>query len=194
MNQEIEVKFLNINHAAMEKKLVSIGATKVGDYFYKRIVFDFPDLSLHKKGAFVRLRHEGDRITLTWKQRQGVKSHDGKTSDNGMEEIETVVGDFEKTANILYRLGMVSKFYEENRRSRWKKGDTVFDIDTWPMLEPYLEIEAPSWAAVDAAIAELGLDPAHKKIFTTLQVYALAGIAELDYEKITFEEQVKRKQ
>lgn len=192
MNQEFEVKFLDVDVPKLEEKLRSIGATKVGDYFYKRITFDYPNLSLMDKGAWLRLRDEGDRVTLTWKKRLGMKSHDGLTSDEGMEEIEVVVEDFQKTAAILRSIGMTDKFYQENKRERWKKGSVEFDIDGWPRLKPYLEIEGPSWKEVEASILELGLDPKDKKIFSTNQIYKLAGINELEYSKMTFEGFVKR--
>ena len=192
MNEEIEVKFLDVDVQKLEEKLAAIGAKKVGDYSYRRNVFDFPGFPLNEKGAWVRLRDEGDKITLTWKQRLGITSHDGTTSDTGMEEIEVVVSDFDATATMLRRIGMIDKFYIENKRSRWVRGTVEFDIDSWPLIKPYLEIEAKSWADVDEAIQLLGLNPADKKIFSTNQVYHLNGIVELDYTKLTFDEVVKR--
>lgn len=192
MNQEYEVKFLDIDVLEIEERLTKIGARKVGEYFYRRIVFDYPDLSLSAKGAWVRLRDEGDRVTLTWKQRLGMKAHDGSASDDGMEEIEIVVSDFNQTADILRKIGLHDKFYQENRRKRYQKGTVEFDIDTWPLLDPYLEIEAHSWEAIDIAIRELGLNPDHKKIFSTGQIYTMNNINELDYEKMGFTELIKK--
>ena len=190
--EEIEVKFLNIDKDHVAQKLVAIGAEKVGDFSYRRIVFDFPGFPLNEKSAWVRLRDEGDRIALSFKQRIGATSHDGSTSDTGMEEVEVVVSDFEKTATFLRRIGMIDKFYQENKRTRYKKGDVEFDIDSWPALKPYLEIEAKSWEAIDKAIAELGLDPKDKKIFSTNQIYNMEGIRELDYIRMSFTEMIKR--
>ena len=190
--EEIEVKFLNIDPVLIEKKLVDLGAEKTFEKIYRRRVFDHPDLRLNNRGAFVRLRDEGDKITLTFKQRLGVKTHDGKTNDKGMEEIEVNVSDFEKTAVLLKKIGLEEKFYEENRRIRYQLGDIEFDIDFWPLLEPYLEIEAPSWGKIDEAIKLLRLDPKDKKIFSTYQVYQLKGINENDYQILTLEKIVKK--
>jgi len=190
--QEIEVKFLNVDQNVIEKKLTEIGAKKVGEYFYRRRVFDYPDWRLNKAASWLRLRDEGDRITLSFKQRLGADAHDGTTNDAGMEEIEITVSDFNKTATLLLGLGFVDKHYMENRRIRWIKDEVEFDIDTYPELEPYLEIEAPTWEKIDEAIGWLGLNSLEKKIFSGDQVYALKGIKVGEYSRLAFDGLVKR--
>ena len=190
--EEIEVKFLNIAPVLMEKKLAELGARKIFEKLYRRRVFDYPDLRFDKIGAYIRLRDEGDKITLTFKRRLGVKTHDGKTNDEGMEEVEIKVSDFEKTAEFLTKIGLKEKFYEENRRIRYQLDDIEFDIDFWPLLEPYLEIETSSWEKIDQAIKLLNLDQKDKKIFSTFQVYQLKGINEKDYQVLTFDKVIKK--
>lgn len=192
MDEEIEVKFLNINVGAIEDKLKSIGAKKIGEYSYRRQIFDYPDYPLDKKGAWLRLRDEGDKITLSFKQRLGIEAHDGSVSDTGMEEIEITVSDFEKTKKLLLKIGLIEKFYQENKRIRWEKDGIEFDMDFWPQLEPYLEIEAKSWGEIDTAIGWLGLNPDEKKIFSANQIYKSKGINEIDYTRMTFDGFVKR--
>lgn len=190
--EEPEVKFLNIDPVKIQKKLKQIGAKKVFDRLYRRRVFDYPDLRFNKEGAWIRLRDEGEKVTLAFKRRLGVKSHDGKTNDESMEEIEVKVSDFEKTAKFLSAIGLIEKFYEENRRIRYLLGKTEFDIDFWPALEPYLEIEASTWKEVENAIKILNLNPNDRKIFATYQIYQLKGIVETDYKIITFEKMIKK--
>ena len=191
--EEIEVKFLNIDVPAIEKKLKAAGAQKKFDRMYRRKVFDYPDLRLNAKAARIRVRDEGDQVTLGFKQRKDASDDKGKSNDSGMHEVEVVVDDFERTVQFLESIGLEAKFYEENRRVRWVKDKITFDIDYWPMLKPYLEIEASNWDDIYKGIALLGLDPKDKKLFATMQVYALEGIDELDYEIITFDKQVKKK-
>lgn len=190
--EEFEAKFLNVDIEALEKRLVEIGATKVGEFFYKRQVMDYPDLRMDSSGAWLRVRDEGDRVTLGYKRRLGMDKHDGSTSDTGMEEIEVTVSDFDKTRELLHKVGLIDKFYQENKRIRWEKDGVEFDIDSWPKLNPYLEIEADSWEKVDQAIGWLGLDPADKKVFSTNQIYNAEGIRELDYVKMGFDEFIER--
>ena len=190
--EEIEVKFLNIDSDLVQKRLKEVGAKKIFDRLYRRKVFDYPDLRLNNKGAWIRIRDEGDRITLAFKQRIGIEVHNGKTNDKTMEEIEIKISSFEKMAEILCKIGLKEKFYEENRRIRYQLGDIEFDIDFWPKLEPYLEIETSSWEEIDKAIKLLNLNPKDKKIFSTYQIYQLQGIDENDYQEITFKKMVKK--
>jgi adenylate cyclase class 2 len=186
--REIEVKFLDIDPEKIQNKLESIGAKKIGEYFYRRRVFDYPDWRLDKANSWLRLRDEGDGVTLSFKKRIGVNLSDVNANDSGMEEIEIVVNDFEKTAELILQLGFVEKHYVENRRIRWEKDGIEFDVDTYPELEPYLEIEAPSWEKIDDAIRFLGLNQKDKKIFSTNQIYAKKGIRVEEMKRITFDE------
>jgi len=190
--EEIEVKFLDVNAHELQEKLKSIGAEKVGDFFYRRRVFDYPDWRLEEKGSWLRLRDEGDKITLSFKQRLGIPK-DGIGNDAGMEETEIVVSDFDTTAQLILKLGFMEKHYAENKRTRWVKDGIEFDIDTYPELAPYLEIEAPSWGEIDKAIAWLGLNPADKKIFSTNQIYKLKGIHVSECSRLTFTDGVVKR-
>lgn len=190
--EEIEVKFLDVDPKAMETKFVKIGAKKAFDRVFKSRVFDYPDLRLNSDAAWIRLRDESDKITLSFKKRLGRGGDGGKTNDKGMIEHEVIVNDFDKTSDIFLAAGFIQKFYEEKRRIRYMLGDIEFDIDFVPMLKPYLEIESDDWAKIDKAIKLLGLDPKDKKIFSTFQIYQLEGINMLDYTELTLNRQTKR--
>ncbi|MEK7632156.1 MAG: CYTH domain-containing protein [Patescibacteria group bacterium] len=189
--QEIEAKYLGIDVSAVQEKLLQFGAQRMFERLYKRKVYDYADLRLNAVGAWVRVRDEGDRITLGFKQRQGMAANAGQ-NDAGMEEIEVVVDSFDRTCLLLERIGLALKFYQENRRSRYVLDGITYDIDTWPGLAPYLEIEGPSWQAIDAGAVKLQLDPSTKKIFSTHQIYLANGIEELEYVHMGFDRMEKR--
>ncbi len=188
--EEKEVKFLDIDVAKIERKLIALGATKKFSVLYRRKVFDYPDLRLHKAWSWIRLRDEGDKITLTYKKRLGANST--THGDEGMEEIEVIVDDFAQTALFLEKIGLRQKFYEENKRTRYVLENIHFDIDTWPLIPPYLEIEAPTWEAIDEAIKLLELPSADKKICSTMQVYEMYGVNENDFAVMTFDSVTKK--
>ena len=176
----------------MEQKLVAIGAIRIGEFFFKRRIFDYPDMRLDKDHSWLRLRDESDKVTLSFKRRFGVKSSDGLTSDDGMQEFEITVSDYKTAGDIILQLGLVEKNARENKRTKYRKGNVEFDLENCPRLNPYMEIEGKSWADVDQAILELGLDKNEAKRFSTKQIYALAGINESDYRYMGFDTFIKK--
>lgn len=189
--QEYEVKFINIDPKTIEQKLLSLGGEKVFDRVFHRVVFDYADLRLDKVLAWVRVRDEGDKVTMAFKQRQ---PSNAAKNDTGMVEDEIEVSDFETACSILRRIGLTDKFFMENRRVQFKLDGVEVDIEYWPLLQPYLEIEGESWDEVNRTIEKLGLDPNEKKIYTTTQIYAEQGIDDKDYSHLTFKNPRKRSQ
>ena len=192
LTEEIEVVFLEIDKENIEKRLESIGAKKVKDFFYRHSAFDYPDYRLNSDNSWIRLRDEGDEFILAFKKRLGVTSQDGSTNDEGMEEIEIVVDNYDKTKLFLEKIGFIEKHEAEKKRVRWQKEDIIFDIDTWPDLPTFIEIEAPNWEKIDIAIEWLGLDPKNRKICSVNQIYKMYGKDVNDYQKISFNGLVKK--
>lgn len=190
--EEIEVVFLDIDKEELEKKLKSVGAEKVKDIFYRHAAFDYPDYRLDKDNSWIRLRDDGGKIILAFKKRLGVTSQDGSTNDEGMEEVEVVVDSYEETKLFLEKVGFIEKHEAEKKRSRWKKGTVVFDIDTWPSIPPFVEIEAESWEDIDEATKLLGFNPDERKICSVNQIYRLYDMDVNDYQKISFDGMVKK--
>jgi adenylate cyclase, class 2 len=186
--EEIEVKFLDVDSESLIKKLEKLGAKRIFERLYKRRVFDYPDFSLDDNYSWVRLRDEGDQITLAFKQR--IKPGKEGENDQSMQESEITVSDFKETTNILLSIGLIEKSYQENKRIRYSFNGIEFDIDFWPNVPPYLEIEADSWEKIEEAIKLLELNPEDKKIYSTYQVYDVYNIKMKDYKRITFEEMI----
>lgn len=69
MQTEIEAKWLNIDIDLMRNKLEKNGAQLVHpERQMRRCTFDFPDKKLHQVNGWVRVRDEGDKVTLSYKQ------------------------------------------------------------------------------------------------------------------------------
>jgi predicted adenylyl cyclase CyaB len=192
MANEIEVKFLDVDKGSLEVKLGEMGAVHIGEVLFRSISFDYPGFPLDKKASWIRLRDEGAQVTLAYKQRLGIKDDGSVGTDEGMEEVEFKVSDYSIAREFLLKIGLIEKFSQEKIRSMWRKDDVHFDIDIWPKLKPYLEIEAPSMEMIDSAIKDLGFDPKEKKICSTTEIYSLVGINDKDYIKMTFDEFIKR--
>jgi len=116
METEIEAKWLNIDHVAFRDILKSAGAELVApERKMVRRVFDYPDKRLGEVGGWVRVRDEGERITLSYKQVNDRTLH-------GTQEVTVTVTDFDATCAFLYAIGLESKSLQETKRESWKLG------------------------------------------------------------------------
>lgn len=132
MEKEIEIKLLEINEKEFVSKILKQGATKVGEFLQRRLVYDFNPVNPNK---WIRLRTNGKVTTLT------IKEIKNKNIIDGMEELEIVVEDFDKTNKILNQLGYKHRNYQENYRKVYLLNDTEICVDSWPFIPTYAEIE-----------------------------------------------------
>jgi len=158
---EYEIRILNVDSQAFLQKLESLGATKDGDYHYRRCIFHFrPDIP----GKWIRLRTNGTKTTLNIK-------HIQDKSIGGTTEKEIVVSDFEMTKEIVSDLlGYGPDNDQENKRTRYHLDGVEIDLDTWPLIPSYVEIEGKSENEVLATLAKLGYTP---KDCVTLDVQSI---------------------
>ncbi|MER6843158.1 class IV adenylate cyclase [Streptomyces platensis] len=147
---EYEAKFLEIDVDALRDHLKAAGAEQVfPKTLFTRLIFENDTVQGEQ---WLRLRDEGGKTTLTLKQVTDA-SH-----INGTTEIEVEVSDLEKTAELLKALGLRQVRYQQNYREEWQLDGVTYDLDTWPGLPTFLEVEGPSEEAVRAAVAGNGLD------------------------------------
>lgn len=157
MHTEFEVRILDINKDDIIRKLEKIGAKKIAEFDYKRRVYNFNPPTDHK---WIRLRTDGNKTTLTIKKIESF-------SIDGTKEMEIEVSDFEETNRMLEELGYKSHTYQENKRIRYVFDGVEFDIDSWPYIPTYLEIEGKSEEAVKNMMDLLEVD---KEKATSLDV------------------------
>lgn len=150
MNTEFEAKFVDIDHDKIRAKLKELGATLVHPMRLMRRAIIEND-ALKKNNGFIRVRDEGDRTTLTYKQFNNL-------SIDGAKESEVIVSDFQNTLKILESAGLYYNSLQESRRETWLFEDAEIVLDEWPWLNPYIEIEANSEDDVKHATNKLGLD------------------------------------
>lgn len=153
MNTEIEAKFLEIDHDELRAKLKELGAVVTeSNHDMLRTIYDFPDLRLDKKAAWVRVRKEGsDVTTMTFKHRQS------ETAE-GMKEVELVVSDYDDARAFLEAIGLTPKAVQETRREVWRLGGCEIMLDEWPWIPPYVEVEGPSEASIRSVSEQLGFN------------------------------------
>lgn len=157
MHTEYEVRVLEIDKEKIIQKLEKLGAKKIADFDYKRRIYNFNPAVYYK---WIRLRTDGKKTTLTIKKLESLEI-------DGTKEFEIEVSDFDETNNILNELGYISHSYQENKRTRYMLNDVEIDIDSWPYIPTYLEIEGKDENSVRDMLELLEVD---KTKVTTIDV------------------------
>ena len=179
---EFEAKILNVDPDLVVGRIKHAGGVHIADRLMRRYVYDIVPGDQSK---WIRLRDTGRESTLCVKQIVG-------DAIDGVREVEVNVADFEATNVLLGMLGFTPKAYQENRRSSWKLDTVRLELDAWPLIPPYLEIEGDSTADVHATAERLGFAISDLTAENTTAVYArhgldLAAIANLRFPEIAEE-------
>lgn len=152
MQTEIEAKFTNIDKEKIRNKLRELQAELIQpERLMSRAVFDFPDKRLQQNNGWVRVRDEGDKITMSYKQVND-------RSITGTKEVNLEIDNFNNAVSFLESIGMVKKSYQETKRESWMFGGTNIEIDTWPWIPSFVEIEGSTEIDVKDVADKLGLN------------------------------------
>lgn len=151
-HREIEVRFLDIDEEALRERLNRLGAIDVGEDCLEEIIFYDKSLRWRDtEGRFVRLRKTRRAVILSYKH------HQMHTAD-GTEEIEVTVSDLRKTELVLERIGLTAYRHQQKKRHTFEFDGVTIDIDTWPRVPTYVELEGPSEDALQRVAHSLALD------------------------------------
>lgn len=162
---EFEATFPNIDKDKIRATLQQSGAQLARpEFMQRRVVFNLP--TGHEiKGGWLRVRDEGNKITMS------LKIVDGDKIEN-QKEIQLTVDNFDQAVSLLETTGCQKKAYQESKRELWKIGDTEITIDEWPFLEPFVEIEGKSEDEVKAIAKKLGFDYSKAKFCAVDTLYS----------------------
>ncbi len=151
---EIETKILEIDVEDIKKKLIALGAKEVKN---TRLTVDW----YCPKGAnennshpwYLRTRKTSDgKSEITWKS---LETFVGNTRQS--KEINIDTSDFENSKSFLSAIGFEHYAHQEKDRISFIYKDWQFDLDKYPNMPAYLEIEGNSEEHVGEAIKLLEL-------------------------------------
>ncbi|MDQ3075634.1 MAG: CYTH domain-containing protein [bacterium] len=152
--KEIETKILEVGILEIKKKLESLGAKQIQN---TRLYVDWycPKGALesgHPWYLRVRATTEG-KSEISWKS---LEKFVGNTRQS--EEININVSDFEKSKLLLEAIGLIHYAHQEKDRISFTYKNWQFDLDQYPKMPAYLEIEGQSEEHVNEAIKLLNLE------------------------------------
>ena len=131
---------------------------------------------------WVRLRQSNDKVELTVK-------HIYEKNENKIQkvkEIEIKVSDLEETNTLLEELGIVKRNYQEKTRYSYTYKTAEIELDLWPNLEPYMEIECDDVDVMNEIISQLKLESNRIVSMNTEQLYKEKGVDILKMPELKF--------
>lgn len=166
MKKEIEATFLSVDKDSIRAKLKKAGfELKTPEYLMRRKTFDFSRVA-PGRNKWGRVRQESDKVTMTIKEVRG-------SGINDTYEVELIVNDFDTATSFFEACDIPAKAFQENMREVWGRNGVEVTIDTWPGLNPFVEIEGVNEKIVREISNESGFD-FEKAVF---------GSIDLVYEK-----------
>ena len=148
---EFEMTIPAVEIEDARRRLQQCGAVlQQGPHIQKHIVFNLPE-ERKIEGAWMRVREESDRVTMS------LKIIDGKNISD-QQEYFFIAENTEDACKFLTLLGGIEKARQEKRREIWMLGQCEVTIDEWPFLEPFLEVEGKSEEMVKETVELLGYE------------------------------------
>ncbi len=117
------------------------------------------------------------------------KTIDRLTVD-GAKEIEVAIDNLENTKDLLIKTGLKGVTFQENYREIWEVKKCTLTIDSWPMIDPILEIESDNEENVWIVLTLMGYDKKDCMFGNIRDVYKTYGIELHEIETLSFNSNV----
>ncbi len=151
--QEIETKVLEVNREEIAEKLKNLGAKEIQDTRLTVDWYSSPNTHSDAHPWYLRVRKTTDgKSEISWKSLPTIV---GNTRQS--KEVNLDISDFEKGKHLLDAIGLENYAHQEKDRHSFTLKDWNFDIDTYPSMPTYLEIEGKSVEHIKEAMDMLGL-------------------------------------
>ena len=132
---------------------------------------------------WVRLRQSNDKVELTTK-------HIFDKNDSKIQQVletEIEVSSFEETNKLLESMGIHKRSFKEKLRTSYEYKNADIEIDRWPMLKPYIEIECDNEDVINEIIDLLDLEGNEVVSLNTERLYKRVGINIHEISELKFD-------
>ncbi len=148
---EIECRFLEIDKEGLIKRLLELGANDLGEKMLEEVIINDKEGHWTTDGKFIRIRTDGEKSSVSYKEHI-THSIDGST------EIEIEINDPQKAEMIFEKVGLVPFRRQQKLRHSFVLDGVTFDIDTWPKIPTYVELEGESEQVLRDMAHKIGYD------------------------------------
>ena len=170
--KEHEIKILNIDVKKLVEKLDEIGAKKVYEDTRKIITLDTADrLFLDQKDKLIRVTDEGSiKVSI----------HVNQSKPEIKETIKFKASRLKETIDFFHEMGLDPISKVEADRISYELGKIDFDIDKFPAIPPFLEIDIEfledEGYTLESLLKILGIENNKSVVMGTEDIHKLYGI------------------
>lgn len=170
---EHEIKVLNVDVKGLQEKLETLGAKQVFNSERTITYFDYPTSQFKTDKVDFKLTEE-DSIKLSY------TSH----TENGKETIKLRVSRKQEAVDLLAKLNLFPITEVVSHRTSYEWEGVDFDIDEFPQIPPFLEIDLEdSKENINSILEKLDLSENQKGEFSTPEIYKLYNLDYFDIFK-----------
>lgn len=177
--KEHEIKILDIDVEKLVKKLDEIGAKKVYDDTRTIIALDTADrLFLNQKDKLIRVTDEGSiKVTM----------HVNQSKPEIKEGIKFKTSRLKETMDFFHEMGLDPISKVQANRISYELGKIDFDIDKFPAIPPFLEIDIEflkdEGYTMESLLRALELEDNKIVVMGTEDIHKLYGVDYFDQYK-----------
>lgn len=180
MAQEVETKVLEVDVEDIHARLEKLGAVKVFDDRLRVDWYRIQGVGEDDNPWYLRVRAYSDgQGEITWK---GKSKQD--TTVRSVEEIHIDDVDPEKAKSLFSAIELERYAFQEKDRMSWTFKNWRFDLDHYPGMPAFLEIEGSSQDHVREAMELLGIE--NHKTFVAGERKLVQDIYSLDWCHMKF--------
>lgn len=170
--KEHEIKVLDVDIENLTKKLEEIGAKKVYDDVRTIIALDTEDRHfLNQKDKLIRVTDEGSiKVTM----------HVHQSQPEIKEGIKFKTSRLKETMDFFHEMGLDPISKVKAPRISYELGKIDFDIDSFPAISPFLEIDIEhineEGYNVESLLKKLGLENNKVVVMGTEDIHKLYNV------------------
>lgn len=168
--------------------ITSMDRGQIFDFVEDEILENALKKCMINPNKWIRLRKSNDKVELTVKHIQS--KTDGEDFFQRVIETEINTSSFEETNALLEALGFVKRNYQEKIRYSYSYKGANIEIDVWPIIKPYMEIECSDINLIRDITHELGLDTNEIVSCNTSELYKMIGIDIKSIPELKFDKRV----
>ena len=154
------------------------------DYLNSKKLLEYVKKLSINPNKWVRLRDSNGKVTLAIKH---ILLSDASAIQQLMETEIEVTG-FEETNEFLLQLGFVHKSYQEKKRIKYCLSNHEIDMDFWPGIPAFIELEGSSEKDIENVLNIIGYTLADTVSCTADEIYRMNGKDMFANRELRFDE------